>query len=243
MLVSIIITSYNYDKYIRECIDSCLNQTFDDYEIIVVNDGSTDSTKKILEDYINNEKIKIFNNTNSGIEKASNFGILKAIGKYIVRVDADDKLEKNFLKELVSIIKLKQVSFVYSNYWTIDENSNILNKIVLPEFSKTEIMNRGDFLATGTLYSKEILQKMGLYNESSINCGLENYELIIKLLLKDYKGYLVDKPLFYYRRHSSNISLQKKDKIISYGNNLFNNLNLGNYTTNKFHPYGLVLDD
>jgi len=243
MLVSIIITSYNYDKYIRECIDSCLNQTFDDYEVIVVNDGSTDSTKKTLLNYAKNEKVKIFNNTNSGIEKASNFGILKAIGKYIVRVDADDKLEKNFLKELVSTIKLKQVSFVYSNYWTIDENSNIIDKIVLPGFSKTEIMNRGDFLATGTLYNKEILQKIGFYNENSINCGLENYELIIKLLLKDYKGYLVDRPLFYYRRHSSNISLQKKDKIISYGNNLFNNLNLGNYTTNEFHPYGLVLDD
>jgi len=243
MLVSIIITSYNYERYIKECIESCLYQTFDDYEIIVIDDGSTDNTNNILVNYYENEKIKIFNNTNGGIENASNFGINKAQGKYIVRVDADDILDKNFLKKLTSIIETKDIAFIYSNYWIINEYSNIIKEVILPNFSISEIIKRGDFLATGTLYKKEIIQKIGYYNERNKNCGLENYELILKLLLENNKGYLVNKPLFYYRRHSSNISFQKKYEIINYGNNLFSNLKLGNYTTNKFHPYGLVLDD
>lgn len=242
MLVSIIITSYNYEKYIQECIDSCLDQKeFDNYEIIVVNDGSTDNTAKILSQYDSNSKIKIFNNTNSGIEAASNFGIKNALGKYVVRVDADDKLKNNFLKLSVDFLLNSKNAFAYSNYDTIDENSKTINKIKLPKFDKNEILNRGDFLATGTLYQKAVLEKINYYNEQTRNCGLENYELILNLLTNNYVGVHIDESLFEYRQHNTNISKTKREQIIKYGETLFEKFNLGAYKTNKFHPYGLVI--
>ena len=96
--ISIIITVYNYGLYIEECINSCLLQceTSLRYEVIVVDDGSTDETSLIL-GKLTNKLLRKFRIENSGIESASNFGFSKARGKYIVRVDADDKLLPNYL--------------------------------------------------------------------------------------------------------------------------------------------------
>ena len=244
MLVSIIITSYNYEKYIKECVDSCLNQiNFNSYEIIIVDDGSTDNTKKILSEYQDNNKIKIFYNKNNGIEYSCNFAIKKSMSDYIVRVDADDTLKKDFLSISYSKILLHKCSFVYSNYDIINKNNEIIKSVNLLDFNYEEILSRGDFLATGTLYKKSIIDNVGLYNEKTINSGLENYELIIKLLINDYKGFHISTSLFNYRRHGSNISDLKKEKIIDYGNDLFENLNIGKYMTNEFHPYGLIIND
>lgn len=244
MTASIIITTYNYEKYIDDCIQSCLKQEhFDDYEIIIVNDGSTDDTENILNKYVDYSKIRIFNRSNKGIECSSNFGIKKALGKYVVRVDADDTINIDLLSVLVEKIEKNNVSFVYSDYTIINENGELINRMFLPVFSKQEILKRGDFLATGTLYKKEILERIGLYNENYKNCGLENYELIINLLNKNFEGLQVDKPLFCYRRHDKNISEVKKDIIIDYGKKLYHKFGLGKFMTNEFHPYELVVND
>ena len=96
---------------------------------------------------------------------------------------------------------------------------------------------RDDFLATGTIYNKNIIKKLGYYNESTKNSGLENYELIIKLIKNKRYGKRINKFLFYYRKHVSNLSLLKKKKILYYGKKIFKKMNLGNYKKNNFHPW------
>ena len=242
MKFSIIITSFNYSKYITRCIESCLNQILiDDFEILIIDDGSTDDTYVILEKHINNPKIKIYKNINRGIEYSSNYGIRHSSGEYVIRVDADDYLASEFLYEANILVDKKFGSFYYSNYFVIDTFDKIIEEIYLPKFDKLEILDRGDFLATGTIYKKKYLIEVGLYNEEVKNSGLENYELIINLLKNNKVGYHIKKPLFYYRRHSGNISDKKRESIISYGNNLFLSKKLGNYRTNKNHPYKLIL--
>lgn len=244
MIVSIIITAYNYEKYIIECIESCLCQkNFDDYEILVINDGSTDNTYKLLDKYILSPQVKVFNNENYGIEYSSNFGINMSQGEYIVRVDADDFLYPTFLETMVEKIKDEKCAFIYSDYRVIDENSKEIKKVYLPSFDKEEILTRGDFLATGTLYNKEVLFSVGLYNEETVNTGLESYELIVKLLKLNIFGIHLNKTLFSYRRHNTNMSEVKKSAIINYGKELYKKLNLGIYSTNKYHPYGLIIND
>lgn len=238
---SIIITTYNYGKYIESCLNSCLNQkNIFDFEVIVVDDGSTDGTKLTLEKYTNSN-LTVYYINNSGIEHASNFGILKAKGKYIVRVDADDLLGSNFLFEVSEAIKDDSVYFYYSNYFTIDAENKLIEEILLPRFDKNEIFERGDFLATGTVYNKQSLINIGLYSENVRNCGLENYELILKMLQSNYSGVLIEKSLFSYRRHASNLSETRRDSIIRYGNELFKKMGLGKYRTNSNHPYKLSL--
>jgi glycosyltransferase involved in cell wall biosynthesis len=234
--LSIIITSYNYARYIGRCILSCINQkNFRNYEIIVVDDGSNDDTIEILKKYSN--EIKFFLNENHGIEYSSNFGVRHAAGKYLLRVDADDILMENCLENLYATIISGDYGFVYSNYYIIDSENNITDYIVLPEFDKLEIMQRGDFLATGTLYLKHLVS----YSEKVKNCGLENYELILKLLKFGVKAKHINKPLFYYRHHAGSISNIRKDQIIEYGQILARKFDLLKYQTNKYHPWGLKI--
>lgn len=240
--VSIIIAAYNYEEYIEECLFSCLNQVnVTKYEVIVINDGSTDQTLNGAKKFKNNDKLHIYSINNSGIEAASNFGIRQASGEYVVRVDADDKLAENYLEVMLSVLEEVSCTFYYSDYYEINKESVVTNTSELPEFDKKEIVKRGDFLATGTLYKKEKLIEVGLYDVENPNCGLENFELILKLLAKGYTGYKVDKPLFYYRRHGKNLSAKKRKKIIQYGNKLADQFNLKGFQTNKFHPYNLKL--
>lgn len=88
--ISVLMPVYNGEKYVKETIDSVLNQTFDDFEFIIVNDGSTDNTRNIIESYKDN-RIELYNLArNRGVGFASNFAVNKAKGKYIARVDSDD---------------------------------------------------------------------------------------------------------------------------------------------------------
>lgn len=102
---SLIIPAYNVEKYIKKCLDSVLNQTYNNYEIIIVNDGSTDNTSKILESYKSNKKIKIINQENKGLSNARNTGVSNAKGDYILFIDSDDFIEKELLEILNKTIK------------------------------------------------------------------------------------------------------------------------------------------
>ena len=178
MDVSIIITSFNYDKFIEESIKSCLNQETDcEFEIIVVDDGSDDNTKSILSKY--SDLCNIFCIDNSGVEVASNLGIKNAKSNYFIRLDADDSIKKNLVETLFNHIEKKQSAFAYSNYDSIDEAGRVISSVFLPKYNENEIFNRGDFLASGTIVNKDIFYKIGGYNEQHKNCGLEKIIYLI----------------------------------------------------------------
>ena len=239
MDVSIVITTYNYDRYLGECISSCLNQISSglSYEIIVVDDGSTDSTQEILSCFYP-PYLKSYRIQNSGIERASNFGFNASKGEYIVRVDADDSLLPNYMRTVEQYLS-SGYAFFYSDYNVIDSVSETVREMNLPMFDMEEVLSRGDFLATGTLYHADLIKLRNGYNVGRVNSGLENYEFIVDLLLDGVKGFHISEPLFNYRRHGANISEQKKENIIENGKKMFISKNLGNFRTNSFHPYGL----
>ena len=235
MIFSIIITTYNYEKYIIESIDSALNQDFlGEYEVIVVDDCSTDNTQLILDSY--DSIVRVNNEINLGIEVSANNGIKKAGGKYILRLDADDYLEENFLSEMFKHIE-NEDTFYYGNYTSVSENGLHLSKVNLLDFNKNEVKCRGDFLATGTVYPKKMLVDVGLYSEKTKNCGLENYELMLKLINNGLMGKHIDKNLFFYRRHSSNLSIEKIESIVNYGNKIVKKYDIDYYAINQYHPY------
>ena len=235
MFFSIIITTYNYEKYIRESIESALNQDFlGGYEIIVVDDCSTDNTLSILDDY--DSIIRINNKKNLSLEVSANKGIRKANGKHIVRLDADDYLEFNFLSEMFKHIE-NEDTFYYGDYTIVSADSSHLSKVNLIDFDKDEVGCRGDFLATGTVYSKKMLVELGLYSEEIKNSGLENYQLILELISNGFTGKHIKKNLFFYRRHGGNLSVEKFDSIVDYGCELVKRYELDFYAINQYHPY------
>jgi glycosyltransferase involved in cell wall biosynthesis len=113
--VSVIIPCYNQGKYIDEAVDSVLSQTFLDYEIIIVNDGSTDAlTNSILKNY-NKPKTKVIHTLNNGVSAARNIAIDNSQGEYILPLDADDKIAKDFIELAVNIIESRpDIKIVYS---------------------------------------------------------------------------------------------------------------------------------
>ncbi|MAD17363.1 MAG: hypothetical protein CL579_15040 [Alteromonadaceae bacterium] len=111
-LVSVVIPVYNSEKYISDCIDSVLAQTYTHFEIIVVNDGSTDSSLEILKSYQKNSKIKLLEIEKSGQSVARNIGIERAKGKYLIFLDSDDCWKNNTLNIAVSLAEKKQLDMV-----------------------------------------------------------------------------------------------------------------------------------
>ena len=123
---SLIIPAYNVEKYIKKCLDSVLNQTYNNYEIIIINDGSTDNTSKILESYKSNKKIKIINQENKGLSNARNTGVSNAKGDYILFIDSDDFIEKELLEILNKTIKDEDL--VRFQIKILDETNKIIKE-------------------------------------------------------------------------------------------------------------------
>ena len=100
-LISVVIPVYSAEKYIKRCLNSIMNQTYDNLQIVVVNDGSTDDTKKILEEYSNNDnRIVVINQSNAGVSQARNNGVAKTTGKYLCFVDSDDYIRQDMIEKL-----------------------------------------------------------------------------------------------------------------------------------------------
>ena len=128
--LSIIIPAYNSEKYILKCLNSILNDKFSDLEVIVVNDGSKDRTNEIIEN-IKDNRIRLFNNENHGVSYSRNYGLKKALGKYIMFVDADDTLEKDSLYKMMNVIIKENADIVIGQY--IQQNKRII------KFNKSQI--------------------------------------------------------------------------------------------------------
>ena len=93
--VSVIVPVYNVEKYLKQCLDSIVNQTYKNLEIIIVNDGTKDNSMKIVEEYLQDKRIKVINKENGGLSSARNRGIEEATGEYISFVDSDDYIDLN----------------------------------------------------------------------------------------------------------------------------------------------------
>ena len=243
--LSFIVAAFNVDKYVKECIKSCLNQkdTSISYDVIVVDDFSNDKTREILNSIKSNHVKLIKNSKNMGIEKSVNKAIKASKSDFICRVDADDTIENNFLNVWEKYLKVNSDFFYYSNYNLIYEGSNIIKSINLPKFSEDEIFERGDFLATGTIFKKEFFVKYGDYITDLKNCGLENYEFILRLLKNKINGFHINENLFNVLRHQDNLSSKKISSIINYGKKMMPNFSNKQYQTNKFHPYQLKISN
>ena len=129
-VVSIIVPAYNADRFINETIDSILKQTYDSWELIIVNDGSTDKTKEIIGKYISSDsRIRIINQSNKGVSIARNTGIENAQGQFIALLDADDLWLEDNLKEKVNLLLSNaKPDFVFSDKNRADEKmQNILD--------------------------------------------------------------------------------------------------------------------
>ena len=117
-LISIIVPVYNSEKYLRAAIHSLLNQTYQNIEVILINDGSTDGSQELISSFQKKDKrIKLYNTKNLGVSHARNYGIDRASGSYIMFLDSDDTYDKSYCLEMIGLINKFNADVVMSNYY------------------------------------------------------------------------------------------------------------------------------
>ena len=131
--INVIIPVYNYGKYLRQAIQSVLSQQFDDYEIIVINDGSTDNTAEVLREFESHPKIKLITHKrNQGLVRSCHEAIEASTGEYIVRLDADDYFDENALLVLSNVLDNNlEIGLVYPDYFLISEEGKIFDHVFM----------------------------------------------------------------------------------------------------------------
>ncbi len=235
LLVSVIIPVYNSEKYIHETIQSVLNQTYKNFELIIVNDGSTDNSLSIIENSQKKDnRIKILNKINSGVSETRNFGLNIAKGEYVAFLDSDDVWLPNNLELKVNCINQNFLDAVYSYCEIIDEESfktGIVKTGLSPLLLKNILCWEGNYITipSGYLFKKDSILLIGGFNKSLSNNA--DQEIIIRLLSFGSKISSISEVTWLYRRHnlnmSSNIQLMEKESILVYKiaakNNLYSN--------------------
>ncbi|MFZ2038541.1 MAG: glycosyltransferase family 2 protein [Minisyncoccia bacterium] len=207
MKVTIIIPTYNAEKYIAETIDSILNQTHKNIEIIVVDDGSTDNTKEIIKDYIENKKIIYFRKNNGGPATARNIGIKSATGDYIALLDADDIWMSDKLEKQIKFLNKNDLDLVYTNRFFIGfkEQKEWINNFI---YNKNHLIRENFIINSSVLIKTKILRENS-FGEVKRLFAVEDYDLWLKLAFKKYKFGFLQEKLTGYRIHTNQISSPK----------------------------------
>lgn len=212
--ITVLMSAYNAEKYINESIESILNQTFNDFEFIIINDGSTDNTEKIIKSY-NDNRIKYISQENIGISKSLNKGLKIATGKYIAKLDSDDVSYPERLEEQFKFMENNPTYVVCGSYAdVIDESGNyiyVYNNIPSDDKEIKKTMNyKNCFIHSSTFYRREIALSIGGYYEP-IRQYFEDYMFFYQILKKG-KGYNIKKPLIKYRIVPNSITSRYKNK-------------------------------
>lgn len=231
ILLSIIVPVYNAGKYLRQCIDSILSSTFKDFELIIVNDGSTDDSAYIIEDIASNENtltckggIISLTQVNSGVSAARNYGIRNAKGKWITFVDADDMVEADYFENLIKCVKLYPTiqmvqggctNYVLGHKDTIEQAYN-LKFSDSPEY----ILNNIRGLTFSKLFLRSVIKENRLWFDEKMTLAedlaftLDYISFIESIVFSEETGYL-------YRRHNESLTHSKVIKPYQQQLNIF----------------------
>lgn len=209
--VTVYMPCFNYADYAEAAVNSVLAQTMDDWELIIIDDGSTDNSLEVLRPFAENEKIRVIEQENKGLNVTNNIALRLARGQYVMRLDADDWLDENALLVLANTLdKREDAGLVYPDYYEVESNGAISELIRRDKVGEEDVLL--DLPAHGacTMFRREVMMQLGGYMED-YSCQ-DGYELWLRFI-RHFKPYNVNVPLFYYRKHGSSLS-DKQDKIL-----------------------------
>ncbi|HET8858501.1 glycosyltransferase [Marivirga sp.] len=210
-LITIYITNFNYEKFIKNAIESVLAQSIQDYELFIIDDGSTDDSKSIIENYRDIENISIIYQQNKGLNITNNVAMRAANGKYLMRLDADDFLEKEALEKMSQALESdKELGLVFPDYYYVDAEGNRTGIEQRHNFEKEVSLYDQPAHGACTMIRLQFLKELGGYNES-FTCQ-DGYDLWIKFITH-HKVSNINIPLFSYRRHGQNLTTNE-EKIL-----------------------------
>lgn len=220
--VSVIVPIYNVSRYLRQCLDSLVHQTLKDIEIICVDDGSTDESGIIVDEYANKySQIKVIHKKNTGYGHSMNVGIKNASGKYIGIVESDDYAEETMFEYLLDKALATKADIVKSNYWEYGYGENDYYEALKPckydtVFSPLE--NNYSVLYCpqsiwSAVYKKDFLIENGIYFNETPGASYQDVSFSFKSLISAKRVLLVKNAFLHYRIDNCNSSVKAKDKV------------------------------
>jgi teichuronic acid biosynthesis glycosyltransferase TuaG len=243
MLISVIMPAYNAEKHIATSIDSVLAQTYTDWELIIVDDGSTDNTSAIVKEYVNtDERIKYIYQNNGKQAKARNKAIKNAKGDILAFLDSDDLWLPEKLEEAISILESTEFNMVCTDAWvvygeivydkTIRMNIEERDYEGIDAFHYFLISNR---VCTSTVVlQRSVLDEIGGFDENQLITPAEDYDLWLRILYAGYKIRSVSSPLSIYRMHEASSTTNDHAATISASVVVLKNLKGAQLPLNKF---------
>lgn len=199
--VSIIVPCYNHAKFLNESLQSVFDQTYTNWECIIVNDGSPDNTKEVAAVWVSKDKrFKYIEKENGGLSSARNAGIADSIGEYILPLDADDCIHNEFLTKLVPELQIDNSLAIVSCYskFFVNNLDNIIYELKPNGTTYHYLLYVNQLVAT-SLYRKKCWKEVGGYDES-MKKGFEDWEFWIAITKQGWKYKVVESFLFYYRK-------------------------------------------
>ncbi len=205
--MTLLVLVYNTENYIKRCLDSVIKQTYKELEIILIDDGSEDSSGKICDEYAEKDKrIKVVHRQNQGISLERNFGISIAKGKYIGFVDTDDYIEPSMIEKLVESIEKNNTDISICNYYP--NNKTNLEELFTSRKAMTYIMNKKYFrgYTWNKLYKTEMMRKL-LFDKTIFMA--EDLLFNCEYLLESEKCSYINEKLYHYNINNNSISNSK----------------------------------
>ena len=210
--VSVVVPCYNQAQYLDEALQSVLDQTFSNWECIIINDGSPDNTEQVAHKWLQlDSRFKYITQENSGLSEARNAGILTAKGQYILPLDSDDKIGKDYLELAIEVFqKDAAIKIVYCKARKFGAADTEWN---LPTYNLDELFV-DNMIFCSALFRKEDWISVGGYDKN-MREGLEDWEFWIALLKDGSKVHRLEEVQFYYRIKSESmiLSINKEDKL------------------------------
>ena len=225
MRVSIVVPIYNVEKYIRTCLDSIKTQTYTDFELLLIDDGSTDESGKIADEYaLTDDRAKVYHKQNGGLSDARNYGIEKTTGEYICFIDSDDWIESTYLEELVKLADEKQADITICAYKRNTGEEAIEQPKEIEETVETGTEALGNIwssrygeyvVAWNKLYNRKLFEE----NRYTVGMIHEDEAICANLYINAQKVARTNRILYNYRVNNStsimtsNYSLKRLDII------------------------------
>lgn len=203
--VSAIIPCYNHGHYIDEAVDSILNQTFQDFEILLINDGSTDEfTVQKLKAY-QKPKTRVIHTENQGLAAARNTGIQQAVGEYIVALDADDTFESTFLEKAVQVVKQQPaVGIVVCGI----QYFGYMNRKLMPQSGDVRACLAQSGTVGSSFFRKICWEQIGGYNEQIR--AYEDWDFNLNVTKRGWRLHVIEEYLFNYRQHQTSMRIEAR---------------------------------
>ena len=215
--VSVIVPIYKIERYLHQCIDSILEQTFTDFELLLIDDGSPDGCPTICDEYAKKDtRIRVFHKHNGGLTSARNYGLDNAKGDWIMHIDGDDWIEPTYVEELYNAaIKNNADIAICGLRFAYEDGSSVIEHPTTWDDNKQASLNR--YIANIWTTACGSIQKSSLYKDNGVQSPknltfCEDFHLMVRLCYFANKVISIDRPLYNYRQRSSSIVHSLNDK-------------------------------